>query len=214
MGEPRRRRSDGQQTVEKVVAVAVDELKSQGLAGFNINRVIDVSGVSRSSIYHHFGNREGLIAAAAIENSRLGHTEVFGGLHQLIDAASSGEEAFALIEYAIRAVGSTKQTAFRQSRVESFAAANHIPAIRQALHRHEIDMGRGFLGLLEHALERGLIAPRLPLLGITYMTSSIFVGRITAEVTDDPEALAAWTDTAVELVRHMLQPEPPRSSTT
>ena len=208
MGEPRRRRSDGQMTVDRVVGVAVAELDAHGLSGFNLNRVIEASGASRSSIYHHFGDREGLIAAAEIERSRIGHTEVYGGLHQLIDQAESGEKAFALIELAIRQVGRPSQSEFRRSRVETFAAANHIPLVRDAMHRHEVEMGRGFTELIEHAIERGLIAPTLPLLGITFMTSSIFVGRVTVEVTDNPAAVDAWMETAVELMRFMLRPLP------
>ena len=57
-------RLDGKETAEKVLTHALRELDKHGAVNFSLDRVIDSSGVSRSSIYHLFGNRAGVIAHA------------------------------------------------------------------------------------------------------------------------------------------------------
>ena len=62
MGTPAKR-INGQETMEKVLEFASQELDEVGAVKFNILNVINKSGVSRSSVYHHFGDRDGLIGA-------------------------------------------------------------------------------------------------------------------------------------------------------
>ena len=69
MSESPKKRIDGLETMERIVEFAERELVEHGVAGFNLTRVIEQSGVSRGSVYHHFINREGTIAA--VETKRL-----------------------------------------------------------------------------------------------------------------------------------------------
>ena len=59
--------------MERIVEFAERELVEHGVAGFNLTRVIEQSGVSRGSVYHHFINREGTIAAVKTTGA-LGET--------------------------------------------------------------------------------------------------------------------------------------------
>ena len=59
----RRSRVKGRETVRKILYFAQQELESSGLVKFNLDRVIEGSGASHSSVYHHFGGHEGVIAA-------------------------------------------------------------------------------------------------------------------------------------------------------
>ena len=59
----RRKRSDGLRTIERVLKAAEDEMAEVGFVKFNLDRVMEKSGVARSSVYHHFGGRDGVIAA-------------------------------------------------------------------------------------------------------------------------------------------------------
>jgi AcrR family transcriptional regulator len=51
---------------EKIILVAIDDLGRVGPATFNVKYVCDALNVSYSLINHHFGNRDELIAEAAI----------------------------------------------------------------------------------------------------------------------------------------------------
>ena len=69
MTTAKRKRTDGLETIERVIKFAQKEIDKHGSTEFNLDRVIEQSGVSRSSIYHHFGNRAGLIAAVDVRRA-------------------------------------------------------------------------------------------------------------------------------------------------
>lgn len=50
-------------SAERLVDASLEILSEQGVAGLTIAEVSRVSGVSNGSLYHHFGGREGLLAA-------------------------------------------------------------------------------------------------------------------------------------------------------
>lgn len=53
-----------QQTRDRVLEVALAQLEAGGEAAVRVDRISTESGVSIGSIYHHFHDREGVIAAA------------------------------------------------------------------------------------------------------------------------------------------------------
>ena len=60
----RAERSD--RTRERVIEVALAHLEAGGEASIRVDRICTESGVSMGSIYHHFGDRDGVIAAAQV----------------------------------------------------------------------------------------------------------------------------------------------------
>lgn len=53
-------------TRERVIEVALAQLEAGGEASIRVDRICTESGVSMGSIYHHFGDRDGVIAAAQV----------------------------------------------------------------------------------------------------------------------------------------------------
>jgi AcrR family transcriptional regulator len=54
------------ETRDRVLSVALAQVTQGGEAAVRIDEIRDLSGVSIGSIYHHFGDREGVIAAAQL----------------------------------------------------------------------------------------------------------------------------------------------------
>ena len=53
--------------LEEIIAVTIELLLQHGEGGFRIEDVIERTGISKSSLYLHFGDRDGLIGAAYVE---------------------------------------------------------------------------------------------------------------------------------------------------
>jgi AcrR family transcriptional regulator len=60
------RAEQSRSTRERVLAVAVEQLERGGEAAVRVDELNARSGVSIGSIYHHFGDRDGVIAAAQL----------------------------------------------------------------------------------------------------------------------------------------------------
>ena len=204
----RPKRSDGLRTIEKVLKAAEAEMNEHGFVKFNLDRVIEKAEVSRSSVYHHFGGRDGLIAAVetvtVVKSLGAGLAE----MEALLDSYSSGEEAFRLIELGIRISGSPEQRATRRRRISSLSAAQSSPAIRQMLADTQRSGTAHFARIIEKLRDRGLCSPVGPVDGLAHLIQSTLVGRVLVDVIEDPELERAWEESAVLMLRQMLRPSP------
>ena len=54
----------GRETIEKLLEVTISELDRVGLAKIDIDSLLRKSKISKGSLYHHFGSKNGLLAAA------------------------------------------------------------------------------------------------------------------------------------------------------
>jgi AcrR family transcriptional regulator len=76
----------GRRTIDRLLSAALEVYAERGLEGFTLTAVIAASGVSNGSVYHHFGDFEGL--AAALYSRCLGEL-----LDSLVAALQGGPEA-------------------------------------------------------------------------------------------------------------------------
>lgn len=203
----RRTRSDGRETAAKILKFAEDELNEFGHVNFNLDRVIEKSGVSRSSVYHHFGGREGVIAG--VETHRLitwldnGLTE----MQELLANVNSGEEAFALVELGIVMVsGSQVQQDIRRQRISTLAMSYNSPATQEHLKEVQAEGTQRFAEIIRELKNRGLCHPIEPIEGTAHFIQSILLGRVLVDILDDPVANEQWQQSTISVLRHLINP--------
>ena len=202
----RRTRADGRETAERILDHAEKELTNAGLVNFNLDRVILESGVSRSSVYHHFGGREGVIAA--VETRWLVNTlgDGYRDMDEMFSRITSGEEAFRLIEIGVAIAGSLPQRAIRERRISTLAMSRTSPATRKILVDTQVKGTRDFADMIRRGRDNGLFDPVEPIEGIAHLIQSMLLGRILVDIVQDPEADDAWTKATVQTLRFLLRP--------
>jgi AcrR family transcriptional regulator len=202
-----RKRSDGLETIALISKFARKEIDKVGPVKFNLDRVLEKSGVSRSSVYHHFGSRDGLIAAVETQRSveeQQGEMEL---MREFILAAKSSQQIFDAIEFALTVAGDTQGAQRRSRRISSLTASQTNPALALALHNAQLEGSQHLADTLEAARANGLIDPIAPLLGISYMIQSLFVGRILVDISEDKDIDAQWVSATMSTLRHLLNPQ-------
>lgn len=202
----RRTRADGRETAERILDHAEKELTNAGLVNFNLDRVILKSGVSRSSVYHHFGGREGVIAA--VETRWLVNSlgDGYRDMDEMFSRITSGEEAFRLIEIGVTIAGSAAQREVRERRISTLAMSRTSPATRQILVDTQVKGTRDFADMIRRGRDNGLFDPVEPIDGIAHLIQSMLLGRILVDIVQDPEADDAWTKATIETLRLLLRP--------
>lgn len=206
--EPKRRtRADGRETAKRIIHFAQQELESAGLVNFNLDRVIEASGVSRSSVYHHFGGREGVIAAVETEFLRSSLDAGMTELTELLSKVQTGEEAFTLVELGVLVSGSEKQKAIRRRRISTLAMVPNSPTTKKLLVTLQGPGTERFADLLRDLRDRGLCQPIEPIEGTAHLIQSILLGRILVDILEDPVTEAQWSQTVSQTLRFLLQPQ-------
>jgi AcrR family transcriptional regulator len=200
-------RSNGRETRQHILKCAQVELEKYGPIKFNILRVIEESGVSRSSVYHHFGDRDGIIAAVEVERliSEIRHSNEM--LRLALSAATSGKKVFELLEQALLFASMPEGRQSRAHRVAVIAAAQDIPQLQISLVENTISGDKYLAETLEIAQSQGLIEMSLPAIDIARFIASIFIGRITVDGLESEEVDASWVKTTVAVLRFLLNPQ-------
>jgi AcrR family transcriptional regulator len=201
------KRSDGLRTISKIVEFAAKELDEVGAVQFNLDRVIEKSGVSRGSIYHHFGDRDGLIVAVEVSETVQILTSGNERIRRLFTEADSGEEIIQGIESALRTGNQGRGPNYRRRRIAGLATAQHSQAIAQALAEVQVSETAYFVETLRMGADKGLIQPRESLVGTADVIQSLLVGRILVDILNDDERDESWVLAAVEVFRALLRPQ-------
>ncbi|MDP4929913.1 MAG: TetR/AcrR family transcriptional regulator, partial [Ilumatobacteraceae bacterium] len=61
--EPRQRAPRKTPDLDEVVEITIQMVLEHGDSGFRIEELIERTGISKSSLYLHFGDRDGLVGA-------------------------------------------------------------------------------------------------------------------------------------------------------
>jgi AcrR family transcriptional regulator len=206
VSESPRKRIDGLETMERIVEFAERELFEHGVAGFNLTRVIEQSGVSRGSVYHHFINREGTIAA--VETKRLledlDNANII--LRQFVTSATNVDEILGGVKFLLESTATEEARENRRRRNVTTVNAQAIPVLAEVISLREAAGDEHVAETIRLITEQGIIHPRLSARGIAHFVSSLFAGRLVVDLLNDPEADAAWIDVTVEALRHLLAP--------
>ena len=192
--------------MQKLLEVGREELEQVGALGFNVDRVLRRAKVSTSSLYHHFGNRDGFIAALEFERS---YGEMVREIDMLRTYVTSTDDPDALTkatEYALTLAGEPRGKARRQHRFETLAAAGRNPALRRMLADAQREGTAKYMEVLRLAVEKRGEEPRYPIEGIAYLVQSILLGRMLVDLVDDDELGKAWETTALGAIRAVFSP--------
>jgi AcrR family transcriptional regulator len=199
-------RSNGRETRAVILEHAQAELEAYGPVKFNILRVIENSGVGRSSVYHQFGDRNGLITAVEVERF-IEEIRITNELLRLsVAAVKTSDELFLLIEQALHAVSTAEGRESRAHRIAVIAAAQSIPSLEAALAEHGNSGDHYLAETLEMGRTRGIINPQESTLSIARIISTLFIGRISVDGFNSPDDDNAWVRTTVSILKFLLLP--------
>lgn len=203
-----RKNVNGASTMETLIAFGLEELKQSGSIDFNLENVLRESGVSRGSLYHHFGSRHGLIAhceAQLLKQTLKSENEV---IRVLIEASASGDELFGFLEAFIRTLGDPAITEQRSKRIRSLATSVEDSNLRSMLAESQVKGSDFLTESFEIAVNKGLISPRVDIPSLVYLIQALFLGRVLVDITEDEKLSSSVNEAIIEAIRHLTRPTP------
>lgn len=204
---PKRKNINGASTMETLIEFGVAELQRSGSIDFNLETVLRESGVARGSLYHHFGSRHGLIShceAQLLKQSLKSENEI---IRQLIEGGDSGRQLFELLSVFIRNLGSAEVMQQRSRRIRTLATSVEDPKLRALLAESQIKGSQYLVDSYQLAVDKGLIAPRVDLPSLVYVTQALFLGRILADITDQSDLSDSVNETTIVALEYLMNPQ-------
>ena len=202
-----RRVGDRHPTAQAMVELAMEALDEGGEAAVKVDAIVRQCQVSVTSLYHHFGSREGLIEAALIERySRIVLTNVddfVSGVKQ----SSSRDDMKSLIGRFVPFVQGRPNRDVRFARAAAVGAAISRPALRDHMGRVQETQAHVLADALEDGQRRGIVRTGVDAMSLAFWLSGIVFGKILMEITspsDDQEKI--YSDLTVQAVESVLLP--------
>jgi len=192
--------------MSRILDHARRELDEFGPVKFNIMRVIEESGVSKSSVYHHFGGRDGVISAVEVQrliDERIANNAL---LAQILTDVSSGDECLDVIEAGLHLASNASGRRNRSHRIAVVAAAQHIPLLTESLAEEMRIADIALTDMLAGARDRGLINPTESVEDIARYMATMFIGRSALDTFESEEFDAAWIRMSMGVLRGFLRP--------
>jgi len=208
VGSAGRKRADGRATMRALLDAAHREVEKHGLIDFNLDRVLADAGAARSSLYHHFGSREALIAAVEFETAARALQAEMDLMRVVILSAKSVDDVIALLEAGLRGDGGAASRARRIRRIEQLVIASRSKALADVVSAAQRDGTKHLAETFTMAAEKGIISPRIDTMALSMWLQTHFVGRNVLDVLDDPVVEAEWITGVVEAARHLFSSQP------
>jgi AcrR family transcriptional regulator len=198
------KRSDGVETMARLMAEARKELTKHGVDEFDIEVVLKNSKTARSSLYHHFGSKFGLVYAAQLEELAEGLNNDNTMFRLLAETSTSEKEFFGNLTKLMRSTSTKEFIELRRNRIRVFSSATSNKKLAESVRAAQVEGLLYFAETLEILRDRGWIKPQFDLHTVTYMIHGLLFGHVLLDFSRLPELEDDWADVAISAIIHLV----------
>ena len=179
-------------TRERVIDVVLEMLEEGGEVAVRIDDVRDRSGVSVGSLYHHFGDRDGLIVAAQLRRfARYAEAEI-AALSTIVERAGDVAEFRRAIRQLTRRTASELRLAERWGRIGVLGSTVGRPALLHEVRAVQTRLTDEFQAHVAQGQARGFFRSDLDARAIALFVESYSLGLALNDLDEHPVSERAW----------------------
>ena len=187
-----RSEDDGTSARERALAVVVDMLEQGGEASVRIDDVRERSGVSIGAIYHHYGDRDGLIVAAQVRRfARYAEAET-AALSDIVERAADLQHFRTAIRQLTWGTSSALRTAERWAQVAVVASTVGRDDLAAEVREIQTRLTDEFQAHVAQGQARGFFRADLDPRAIATFIEAYSLGRVLNDVDERPVSDEAW----------------------
>jgi len=166
---------------DRLLEAAISMIEGGGEAALRVDVIADTAGVTKPSIYHHFGGRDGLVVAAQAERYRRSLAFGLEDADERLEACSSRTEFMQIVRDWMTEIASPEGQERRRVRVEVLGSAASRPQLRATLDEVETNTVQALAGMLERARDRGWVTTEFDLEVLSRWWYGMMNGRYLVE---------------------------------
>jgi len=190
-------------TAQRLLDTAVDLLENRHMDDVSLAMVLERSGVSHGSLYHHFDDFPKLVEQAVVVRFELGLKEALRGVaslaecHDVDDFRRSTEQLFVRLN-------EQERRPFRLYRVQVIGGLQSHPRLAAEVGRAQQQFISDQCEYFREFQQRGWLRADVDPLALSTYVTALFVGRTVDDIVPQPVDPALWTDVALRAVRAVL----------
>jgi AcrR family transcriptional regulator len=194
--------------LHEVVAVAIELLLEHGEGGFRIEDVIERTGISKSSLYLHFGDRDGLIGAAYVEQFTTDTNRNISQAIAIFDDIKTISQLEAVLPAFVKAVASVPHQ-IRWNRVDVLSAARYRPEFMSRIAEAQTRLNSALAEALSVQQKLGNVRKDLSAREMAVLIQGVSFGRVFRDLDTkmDRDDLGDWSELALQVYKLILPPK-------
>lgn len=176
--------------------------KSQPYEEITVEQVLEKSGVSRGSLYHHFHDFFELIESAELTRFTKYVDVSIEQITQLVGSATSKAEVIAGLRQITRLTQSPEMRPIRADRLAALVRAEGNARFRDKLASEQDRLTHALAGLVRMAQERGWFTTEVDPWQVAVFIQAYTLGRAVDEISNTEKDIESWNLLIDRVIEH------------
>jgi AcrR family transcriptional regulator len=190
---------------QKLLDAATELLEQSPIEQISLAQVLQRSGVSNGSLYHHFEDFRDLIEHAVVVRFTKGLNDSLAAIASLRDSTDA-RDFRARVENIILTFHDQNRRPFRMARLETLGALSSRPRLAERIGRAQFESTMKQAEYLAEFQQRGWFRSDLDAAAISTFMTATFLGRVVDDITDEHIDPDEWSRVALTAFRAILFP--------
>jgi AcrR family transcriptional regulator len=192
----------------EVIAVTTELLLENGEGGFRIEDVIEKTGISKSSLYLHFGDRNGLVGAAYVELFTTDTNRNIAQAISVFEDVKTREQLEAVLPPLVQALARIPHTV-RWNRLDVLSATRHRPEFMARIVEAQTRLNSALTEALSVQQKLGNVRTDLSVREMAVLIQGVSLGRIFRDLDSklDRDDLDEWSEMTLAVYQLVLPPK-------
>lgn len=181
-------------TKRALVVTVLEELKSKKASDLTSESILEKSGISKGSLYHHFEDFDDLIETAEVIRYAAYVDQSIHILTKVFQISKSRDEMIAELKQVTKFTQSPDLMSQRMDRATSISLANANPRMMKKLNVEQDRLNEALIDIFREARDRGWINKEIDLHAGAVFIQAYTLGIIINDVSGKKLDNNAWTD--------------------
>ena len=188
-------------TRERLLLTTVDLMDPENPEKVGVEMVLETSGISKGSLYHHFEDFPSLLEAALVYRFHRVVDTSLALIANTVATATTREEFFADMEKVTAITHSREMTAIRFERARALGHAGTSERFKEALGVEQQRLTLAFADLVREAQSQGWVTRDIDPMATAVFIQAYTIGKLIDEVTAEPVDEQEW----LKLIHRMVE---------
>ena len=166
-----------------------------------VDDVLDKSGISKGSLYHHFVNFDDLIAEAMAQNYAEGVDRSIEQMTGALLGCSSKEQFMEGVRLSILGTIASGSAAFRLNRARIIGMCANNPRLEAKVAAEQARLSRAIEDLFREGQKQGWLKPSLHIPAAALLVQAYTLGKVVDDIAPEPVDQNAW----IELISNLVE---------
>ena len=197
--------SSAHPTRTALIATTVSLLDARPLEEIRSEDVLEASGISKGSLYHHFNDFSDLLNTALVHRFSLWVDLSIELLTHVLETSHSKDEIFAGIEHVTELTQGPEGLPRRFERARVLALAENNPQLARELGEEQARLTNALADLTREAIYRGFYRADLDPVSVALFIQAYSFGKVLDDISSEHVEFEQWKPFISGMLRRTLE---------